>query len=103
MTLPEKRPYPGPPTITELAAQLDVGRPVVYRLVTALEAHHLVTRRPDGRVRLGLGRRLAHLGDDVARLLKGNAAALPGIELVHREVAEVAAGVADIGDGELAS
>jgi DNA-binding IclR family transcriptional regulator len=42
-------------TITELAAQLDVGRPVVYRLVTALEAHHLVTRRPDGRVRLGLG------------------------------------------------
>ena len=42
-------------TITELAAQLEVGRPVVYRLVTALEAHHLVTRRPDGRVRLGLG------------------------------------------------
>lgn len=42
-------------TITELAAQLDVGRPVVYRLVTALEAHHLVTRRPGGRVRLGLG------------------------------------------------
>ncbi|ADU47836.1 IclR family transcriptional regulator [Intrasporangium calvum] len=42
-------------TITELAAQLDVGRPVVYRLVTALEAHHLVARRPNGRVRLGLG------------------------------------------------
>ncbi|HEX6054236.1 MAG TPA: helix-turn-helix domain-containing protein [Intrasporangium sp.] len=42
-------------TITELATQLEVGRPVVYRLVTALEAHHLVTRRPGGRVRLGLG------------------------------------------------
>lgn len=42
-------------TITELAAELGVGRPVVYRLVTALEAHHLVARRPNGRVRLGLG------------------------------------------------
>jgi DNA-binding IclR family transcriptional regulator len=42
-------------TITELAAELRVGRPVVYRLVTALEAHHLVTRRASGRVRLGLG------------------------------------------------
>lgn len=42
-------------TITELAAQLEVGRPVVYRLVTALETHHLVARRPNGRVRLGLG------------------------------------------------
>ena len=42
-------------TITELAGELEVGRPVVYRLVTALESHHLVTRRPGGRVRLGLG------------------------------------------------
>ncbi|GAA6527252.1 helix-turn-helix domain-containing protein [Intrasporangium sp. DVR] len=42
-------------TITELAAELGVGRPVVYRLVTALEAHHLVARRANGRVRLGLG------------------------------------------------
>ncbi|MDV3222379.1 IclR family transcriptional regulator [Intrasporangium sp.] len=42
-------------TITELATELGVGRPVVYRLVTALEAHHLVARRPNGRVRLGLG------------------------------------------------
>jgi len=42
-------------TITELAGTLGIGRPVVYRLVTTLEAHHLVTRRPNGRVRLGLG------------------------------------------------
>jgi hypothetical protein len=42
-------------TITELATELGVGRPVIYRLVTALEAHHLVARRPNGRVRLGLG------------------------------------------------
>lgn len=42
-------------TITELAGALGIGRPVVYRLVTTLEAHHLVTRRANGRVRLGLG------------------------------------------------
>ncbi len=42
-------------TITELAGELAVGRPVIYRLVTTLEAHHLVTRQGNGRVRLGLG------------------------------------------------
>ena len=42
-------------TVTELAAQLRVGRPVVYRLVTTLEEHHLVSRDSDGRVRLALG------------------------------------------------
>lgn len=47
-------------TITELAARLGVGRPVVYRLVGTLEHHHLVGRSADGRVRLALGlRRLA--------------------------------------------
>ncbi|MCU1538008.1 MAG: transcriptional regulator, IclR family [Humibacillus sp.] len=42
-------------TMTELAAALGVGRPVLYRLVTTLEAHHLVRRRPDGRAVLALG------------------------------------------------
>lgn len=42
-------------TVTELAAVLAVGRPVVYRLVATLEEHRLVTRRADGRVRVGLG------------------------------------------------
>ncbi len=42
-------------TITELAAMLGVGRPVVYRLVGTLEEHRLVTRQEDGRVRVGLG------------------------------------------------
>lgn len=47
-------------TITELAAELRVGRPAVYRLVATLEEHHLIVRRSDGRVRMGLGiRRLA--------------------------------------------
>lgn len=42
-------------TITELATELGVGRPVVYRLVAALADHQLVARQPDGRVRLGIG------------------------------------------------
>ena len=58
-------------TITELAGQLGVGRPVVYRLVTALEAHHLVTRRPGGRVRLGLG--VSRLAAAVTPLVRSEA------------------------------
>ncbi|MDN5789564.1 MAG: helix-turn-helix domain-containing protein [Micrococcales bacterium] len=47
-------------TVTELAAELGIGRPAVYRLVTTLEEHHLIVRRSDGRMRMGLGiRRLA--------------------------------------------
>jgi len=42
-------------TITELAHRLEVGRPVVYRLVATLAEHDLVRRAPDARVRLGLG------------------------------------------------
>ncbi len=42
-------------TITQLAAGLEVGRPVVYRLVATLEQHRLVVRRDGGRVRLGGG------------------------------------------------
>jgi DNA-binding transcriptional ArsR family regulator len=50
-----ERPRSGGLTITELAAALGVGRPVVYRLVATLQEHHLVRRRPDGKVRLGAG------------------------------------------------
>jgi len=39
--------------------------------------------------------------DDVARLLQRHAAPLLGVETVHREPAEIALGVADVGDGEL--
>ncbi|MDN5766312.1 MAG: helix-turn-helix domain-containing protein [Humibacillus sp.] len=42
-------------TITQLAAGLEVGRPVVYRLVATLEQHRLVVRREGGRIRLGAG------------------------------------------------
>lgn len=47
--------YAAGSTITELAALLGVGRPVVYRLVATLEEHHLVSRDADGKVRLALG------------------------------------------------
>ena len=42
-------------SVTELAAELEVGRPVVYRLVATLSDHLLVRRSPDARVRLGPG------------------------------------------------
>lgn len=42
-------------TISELAAELGLARPVVYRLVATLQARDFVTRGRDGRVRLGLG------------------------------------------------
>jgi len=46
---------PGGLGIGELAERLGVGRTVVYRLVATLEAHALVRRDGEGRVRLGLG------------------------------------------------
>jgi DNA-binding IclR family transcriptional regulator len=42
-------------TVTELARLLEVGRPVVYRLVATLSEHALVRRAPDAKVRLGPG------------------------------------------------
>jgi DNA-binding IclR family transcriptional regulator len=42
-------------TITELARELGIGRPVVYRLVATLSEHALVRRSPDAKVRLGPG------------------------------------------------
>lgn len=42
-------------TVSELAARLEIGRPIVYRLLATLSEHELVRRYDDGRVRLGLG------------------------------------------------
>lgn len=42
-------------SVAELAAELGVGRSVVYRLLATLEAHRLVRRAGGGHVRLGLG------------------------------------------------
>ncbi|HET8988545.1 MAG TPA: helix-turn-helix domain-containing protein [Humibacillus sp.] len=58
-------------TVTELATALGVGRPVVYRLVTTLEAHHLVARADDGRVRLALG--ISRLASAVTPIVRAEA------------------------------
>jgi DNA-binding IclR family transcriptional regulator len=49
------REQPDGMTVTELAAALGVGRPIVYRLVATLEVREFVSRREDGRIRLGPG------------------------------------------------
>ncbi len=60
-------------TVAELAADLEVGRTVVYRLLTTLEQHGLVQRDDSGRARLGLG--VLRLARAVHPLLRS--AALP--------------------------
>lgn len=50
-----RREHAGGLTVTELAAELGIGRPVVYRLVATLESHDLVRRDSGGRVSLGIG------------------------------------------------
>lgn len=42
-------------TVSQLAQALDVGRPVVYRLVATLAQHDLVRRFADGQIRLSVG------------------------------------------------
>lgn len=69
-------------TVTELAAQLDVNRTVVYRLVSTLEQHALVRRDPRGRLHVGLG--VLHLAAAVQPVLRDLAAP------VLRELAEAA-------------
>lgn len=41
-------------TVAELAAELQLARPVVYRLLATLEPYGLVRRSPDGSYRIGL-------------------------------------------------
>jgi DNA-binding IclR family transcriptional regulator len=65
------REHAGGLTVTELAAELGVGRPVVYRLVATLEARDFVRRREDGRVRLGLA--ITRLSSSVLPLLREGA------------------------------
>jgi len=42
-------------SVSQLAKALDVGRPVIYRLVATLAQHDLVRRFEDGQVRLSVG------------------------------------------------
>lgn len=75
-------------TVTQLAALLGVGRPVVYRLIGSLEARDFVSRREDGRIRLGLG--LTRLSASVLPLLRESS--LP----VLRELADRAGATAHL-------
>ena len=83
-------------TVTELAGVLGVGRPVVYRLVTTLEAHHLVRRREDGRAVLALG--LSRLAAAVTPVVQAEA------RPVLRELADAVGATAHltIAEGEQA-
>ena len=65
------REHSGGMTVTELATALGVGRPIVYRLVATLEVRDFVTRRDDGRIRLGLG--ITRLSQSVLPLLRESA------------------------------
>lgn len=78
----------GPSSVTEIAAELELTRPVVYRLIVALEAHRLVRRDADGRCGLGLG--VLELAQRVQPLLR--AAALPPL----RKLAEGAGATAHL-------
>lgn len=75
-------------TVTQLAALLGVGRPVVYRLVASLAARDFVSRREDGRIRLGLG--LTRLSASVLPLLRESS--LP----ILRELADRAGATAHL-------
>jgi DNA-binding IclR family transcriptional regulator len=73
-------------TIADLAAELGVGRTVVYRLVTTLEAHQLVRRDTAGRVWLGTG--ALGLAGRVVPLLRE--AALPALRALAEDVGATA-------------
>ncbi|HEX8970337.1 IclR family transcriptional regulator [Oryzihumus sp.] len=73
-------------TITEIASALGVGRPVVYRLVATLESRDFVTRREDGRIRLGLA--ITRLSSSVLPLLRE--AAMPMLRTLADSVGATA-------------
>lgn len=77
---------PGPMTIAELAAALNVHRSIAYRILRTLEDHRVVVRDAAGRVQLGP--RLAALARTVQHDLQ--AAALPELTGVANELAMTA-------------
>ena len=86
---------PGGCTVAELASELGVGRTVVYRLLTTLQAHELVRRDPSGRVGLGPG--ALRLAGRVVPLLRE--AALPVLRALAEDVGATAhLTVADAGE-----
>ncbi|MEO3854410.1 helix-turn-helix domain-containing protein [Acrocarpospora sp. B8E8] len=83
-------------TPTELAAELGLSRPVVYRLINTLQQEGFARRDSDGRVHLGFG--VLVLAQAVQPLLR--AAALPALRrLAERAGATAHLTVAEGGDG----
>ncbi|GAA1739665.1 helix-turn-helix domain-containing protein [Nonomuraea bangladeshensis] len=85
-------------TPTELAGELRLSRPVVYRLLTALMAEGFVRRDADGRVHLGFG--VLVLAQAVQPLLR--AAAVPTLRRLAEEVGATAHLTVAEGDDGLA-
>jgi DNA-binding IclR family transcriptional regulator len=77
---------PGGLTMTEAAAQLRVGRTVVYRLVTTLVEHGMIRRDPAGRLRLGAG--VLHLARRAQPLVAD--AALPALRRLAEHIGATA-------------
>jgi DNA-binding IclR family transcriptional regulator len=85
-------------TPTELAGQLGVSRPAVYRLLTTLQGEGFVRRSGDGRMHLGFG--VLALAQAVQPLLR--AAALPALRRLAEEVGATAHLTVAEGDDGLA-
>ncbi|RJL30935.1 IclR family transcriptional regulator [Bailinhaonella thermotolerans] len=88
----------GARTPTELAAALELSRPVVYRLLTTLQAEGFVRRDAEGRVHLGFG--VLQLARSVQPLLR--AAAMPVLRRLAEEVGATAHLTVAEGDDGLA-
>ncbi|MCG5219949.1 helix-turn-helix domain-containing protein [Streptosporangium soli] len=73
-------------TPTELAGELGLSRPVVYRLLTTLQEEGFVRRSGDGRVNLGFG--VLSLAQAVHPLLR--AVALPALRRLAEQVGATA-------------
>jgi DNA-binding IclR family transcriptional regulator len=83
-------------TVTEAAAQLGVGRAVIYRLVGALTDHSMIRRDAGGRLRLGVA--VLHLARRVQPLLADGAA--PALRRLAEQVGATAhLTVAEGGEG----
>ncbi|NUR83093.1 MAG: helix-turn-helix domain-containing protein, partial [Nonomuraea sp.] len=85
-------------TPTELAAELGLSRPVVYRLLTTLMNEGFARRDTEGRVHLGFG--LLVLAQAVQPLLR--AAALPTLRRLAEQVGATAHLTVAEGDDGLA-
>ncbi|MFB9677487.1 IclR family transcriptional regulator [Streptosporangium vulgare] len=85
-------------TPTELAAELELSRPAVYRLLTTLQSEGFVRRDGDGRVHLGFG--VLVLARAVQPLLREGA--LPTLRRLAEEVGATAHLTVAEGDDGLA-